>query len=539
MINTVCACGAEFKVPEKAAGSAMPCKSCGQRVRIAAAEALPIGAGAGDFDARLVIISGPQGKGDTIALGGIAEIDIGKSEDRHIFLPGTAVSRAHAKLVRLDFGPSRWKIVDTGSRNGVLINGQRVTEAELNAGDVIQIGEYTLHYAVGALEAGTTATPVVGGIRCPGCGTLYTTNTVVCTTCGIDIKTGKTLITSRAMDEEDFPANARKWIRVASWFSPLGIFPIASEAFATHKPRATWIITGVTILVSFFFLAGAIANHHDVPPELRDYMLWTGKPGAADARVELLTRRMFSKAMEPGNDEEMKVDKRDMQALNIAQRLAAAEHAHLTGEFHWYQLLTYTLLHQGVMHLAGNLVFLLVFGLRVNELIGDAKMWVVYPILAACSGGALVITNWNQPIGATLGASGAIMGLAGMYFVFFPVHRVHLAIWLRLAPYVIFSKIFRMRGFWLLGFWIILQDILPTVIAASRPDRGAADHVAHWAHLGGFISGVAIALVLLLTRQVNAHGSDIISAMLGPKAWNLIGKPASRNVDQTEIATTG
>src|ERR1700722_7527800 len=185
MINTVCACGADLKVPEKAAGSVLVCKSCGQRIRIAAAEALPIGAGSGDFDARLVIISGPQGKGDTIKLGGVADIDIGKDDDRHIVLPGTGVSRAHANLVRLDFGPSRWKIVDTNSRNGVLVNGHRISETELIDGDMGQIGEFSLRSAVGLLEPGTAATPGIGGIRCPGCGTHYSAKTVVCTICGV------------------------------------------------------------------------------------------------------------------------------------------------------------------------------------------------------------------------------------------------------------------------------------------------------------------------------------------------------------------
>ncbi len=535
MINTVCACGADLTAPERAAGSVLICKSCGQRVRIAAAEAIPIGAGAGDFDARLVIVSGPQGKGETIALGGVAEIDIGKENDRHIILPGTGVSRAHAKLVRLDFGPSRWKIVDTNSRNGVSVNGHKISETELNDGDTVQIGEYSLRYAVGMLEAGTAATPGTGGIRCPGCGTHYSAKTVVCTVCGVNIQTGKALITSRAMDDDDeFPANARKWIRIASWFAPLALFPIASEAFATHKPRATWIITGVTIAVSLFFLAGVIANHRQVPPELRDYMLWAGKPGAADARVQELTRRMFSKAVANGDDEDARVDRRDMEALNGAMYLAAEEHAHRVGEFHWYQLLTNTLLHAGILHLAGNLLFLLVFGLRVNELIGDAKMWIVYPLLAIFSGGVYMLAEWNQPLQPALGASGAIMGLAGMYFVFFPLHRVHMAIWLRLFPYVIFCKFFRMRGFWLLGLWLLINDVLPTVLSSLHPDRGPVDHVAHWAHLGGFISGVVIALVLLLTRQVNAHGSDIISVMLGPRAWGLIGKPATRDADQAE-----
>jgi len=54
------------------------------------------------------------------------------------------------------------------------------------------------------------------------------------------------------------------------------------------------------------------------------------------------------------------------------------------------------------------------------------------------------------------------------------------------------------------------------------------DGVAHWAHLGGFIAGALVGLILLLTRQVDAHSGDVISAILGRRAWALVGKPGQR-----------
>jgi membrane associated rhomboid family serine protease len=69
--------------------------------------------------------------------------------------------------------------------------------------------------------------------------------------------------------------------------------------------------------------------------------------------------------------------------------------------------------------------------------------------------------------------------------------------------------------------WIGLNDVLPTVL-------GIHDHTAHWAHLGGFLCGMALALILLLTRQVDANGGDILSVTLGPAAWKIIGTPADR-----------
>ena len=123
------------------------------------------------------------------------------------------------------------------------------------------------------------------------------------------------------------------------------------------------------------------------------------------------------------------------------------------------------------------------------------------------------------------------MGLAGMYFVFFPVHKVRMAAWIRmplLLGWRLYYKIFSMKGFWLLGLWVGFNDVLPTVLSMLRGTTGPADGVAHWAHLGGFASGVLIGLGLLCARQVNARGADILSVVMGPRAWALIGKPTGR-----------
>jgi membrane associated rhomboid family serine protease len=198
--------------------------------------------------------------------------------------------------------------------------------------------------------------------------------------------------------------------------------------------------------------------------------------------------------------------------------------------FHWYQLFTSATLHEPVlimpffMHLGGNMLFLLVFGLRVNELIGNLKMAALYVVLAAISGLTHHFAVLHESVHPSLGASGAVMGLAGMYFIFFPIQRVHMAIWFRggwLTRWQCFYKVFTMRGFWLLVLWIALQDILPMFI-------GSRDGVAHWAHFGGFVGGMLIAIVLLLARQASAMGNDLISVALGKRAWALIGKPASQ-----------
>jgi membrane associated rhomboid family serine protease len=115
------------------------------------------------------------------------------------------------------------------------------------------------------------------------------------------------------------------------------------------------------------------------------------------------------------------------------------------------------------------------------------------------------------------------MGLAGMYLVLFPAYKVHMAIWLRFlfTGFRLFWTIFAIRGFWVVLFYIAF-DVTATIF-------GSEDNVAHWAHLGGFITGVAIALFLLVTRGVNAYGGDLLSIVLGKHAWPLLGRPGQRN----------
>jgi hypothetical protein len=135
-----------ISAPESSLGQPVACQACGTAFHVACAEQLPEGGAAGDFDARLVITKGPQRVGDQILLGGVAEIVIGKQSDKTIVLNGSMVSRAHCKLVRADFGPSRWEIHDNNSTNGLFVNGERISSQELQNGDVVKIGDFELQY---------------------------------------------------------------------------------------------------------------------------------------------------------------------------------------------------------------------------------------------------------------------------------------------------------------------------------------------------------------------------------------------------------
>ena len=117
-----------------------------------------------------------------------------------------------------------------------------------------------------------------------------------------------------------------------------------------------------------------------------------------------------------------------------------------------------------------------------------------------------------------LGASGAIMGMAGMYLILFTVNRLHMSAWFRWWFY------FRIRFWAMPGVWAVLAYIAFDVMYILI---GTETGTAHWAHVGGFLVGVAIALGMLLGRVLDAGGGDLLSVVLGRQAWKLIGRPGT------------
>ncbi len=322
--------------------------------------------------------------------------------------------------------------------------------------------------------------PVVTGPpqTCPSCQQTLPPDAKLCVACGIDLKTGKSIRVSQGLDEDFLYGNADTASAALSWIIPLGIFPIASDAYGKFKPYAIWVLTGVIVLTTVLFW---LAEWNETTLLL---MLWTGS-------------------------------------------LPNPHLGGLVGLFRWYQLITNTFLHAGPMHLAGNMVFLLVFGSRINALIGQWQTVVVYFALAVGASVIYLISRSGEEMAPALGASGAIMGLAGMYFVLMPSSKVHMIAWLRLGLLFGFertTKFFTVPGFAVLLCYIAI-DIVMTVV-------GARDGTAHWAHLGGFLCGIVVALALLLTRQVDARGGDMLSLLLGRHAWKILGTPAERSAKE-------
>lgn len=511
MIQSVCGCGDAFALPETHVGKLHPCRKCGALHRPIAAEPIKDGEGSADFDARLELAAGgEEGQNQQFFLGGVADVTFGKLGTHPLVLNAAAVSRKHGRLVRIDFGPSRWKIVDDGSTNGTFVNGRRVgQEQELKDGDLIKVGGCELRYRVCELYAPGSpkfkeTLPASPGIDCPGCGKRHGTKAKICVACGIDLKTGRAILTRSGVDENDVHIRTENVVSLISWIFWTGLYPVASDAFGTCRPYFIRGIAIVTVVASLLFLVSSWTSPWEELPAGSGMMLWppawalNDQPEAQRAELEAWAA-----------EDQITVEELESILAQFAPSV----------DFKWYQLVTHAFLHADLVHLAGNMLFLLVFGTRVNALIGNIATAVVYPLLAV--GAALAHLYFDgSDGGAMLGASGAIMGLAGMYLLFFPVNTVWMTGWIRwglIGGFHLSYRVWALRGFWVVLFYIAF-DVLYTVL-------GADDGVAHWAHLGGFGLGMIVALLLLVTRLTDARGGDLLSVMFGRHAWALVGRP--------------
>jgi len=145
-------------------------------------------------------------------------------------------------------------------------------------------------------------------------------------------------------------------------------------------------------------------------------------------------------------------------------------------------LVTSMFLHGGWLHLAGNMLFLWIFGDNVEDRLGHFKFLLFYLTCGVFAGLLHVITHPLSDL-PTLGASGAIAGVLGTYFVLFPNSRV-----LTLVPIFFFITTAELPAFILLGMWFIFEFIS----GIAEPISGSGG-VAVWAHIGGFVAGYLFA----------------------------------------------
>lgn len=144
-----------------------------------------------------------------------------------------------------------------------------------------------------------------------------------------------------------------------------------------------------------------------------------------------------------------------------------------------FSILSYMFLHGGFFHFIGNMWSLYIFGDNVEEHFGSLRFTGFYLICGIISGCFHFVLNPISMV-PTIGASGAIAGVMGAYFLLFPRAKI-----LTIIPIIIIPLFLEIPAFIFLGFWFAMQFFNAT-------GAGAGAGIAWWAHIGGFVAGLAL-----------------------------------------------
>jgi membrane associated rhomboid family serine protease len=152
-------------------------------------------------------------------------------------------------------------------------------------------------------------------------------------------------------------------------------------------------------------------------------------------------------------------------------------------------IFTSMFMHAGWSHLLGNMLFLWVFGQATESAFGSRMYTIFYLVCGVAANMAQYLVDPNSTV-LNLGASGAIAGVMGAYLALYPTSTIDLFVW----PLSLFTgRDLRVPAWLMLGLWFAVQVILGV---NGMAEVGAASGVAFWAHIGGFITGLVLALVV-------------------------------------------
>jgi membrane associated rhomboid family serine protease len=157
-------------------------------------------------------------------------------------------------------------------------------------------------------------------------------------------------------------------------------------------------------------------------------------------------------------------------------------------------IFTSMFLHGGVLHIAGNMLYLWIFGNNVEDAMGHVRYLIFYLLSGIAAALTLAYINPASQV-PMIGASGAISGVLAAYVLLFPRARVTV-----IVPLGIILYPFRITAVWVVGFWFVLQLLSAAATQADQPG------VAWWAHVGGFIAG-AIMTPFLKSSDFPLFGS--------------------------------
>jgi len=172
----------------------------------------------------------------------------------------------------------------------------------------------------------------------------------------------------------------------------------------------------------------------------------------------------------------------EMANATVPARIPAYLHGHTGFEIAFLPLLTSMFLHSGLLHIAGNMLFLWIFGDNIEDAFGHLGYLLFYLVCGIGAGLAHILFNLHSTLPA-VGASGAISGVMGAYLILYPKERILTLVFIFLIP---------IPAVFILVYWFALQFLA----GLSSLGMTATGGVAVWAHVGGFVLGMLLAAVL-------------------------------------------
>jgi rhomboid family protein len=250
------------------------------------------------------------------------------------------------------------------------------------------------------------------------------------------------------------------------------MLPFYDDNPVRHRPYLTWAIIAACIVAYFVWQPGPLEDNAEDANFYAEY---------AAIPCELVERRPLTQSeidLTYGFGDVTACDAEGQAPQSVRPFVQEVPDKDI-----WLSALTSMFLHGSVLHIAGNLLFLWVFGNNVEDVFGKVAFALFYVVGGVVATLTHVALNLESTV-PVVGASGAIAAIMGAYLVLFPQAKVRTAIFFFLILIV------NIRAFWVLGFWFALQFF-------TSPEEG----VAWAAHVGGFLFGVVVALVFRMFRQ--------------------------------------
>ena len=270
------------------------------------------------------------------------------------------------------------------------------------------------------------------------------------------------------------------------------VLPIGDSPNLPKTPWITWGLIAVNVLIHLALWPASWTAADPRTPEYREYLevlaLERGVRPPAVSAADLIHFRYGAK---PG----------DLEVGDVFSSM---------------------FLHGGLLHLLGNMLFLWIFGDNVEHRLGGPAFLLAYLATGVAAVLGDSVLRWGSVV-PSIGASGAISGVLGCYFAWFPHNRVRM--WGFFFP--LFMGTFELSARLVLGMYLVLENLLPLLIA------GGGGGISYGAHIGGFVAGWGLAFLLAAPparrpqRPAAWAGPSLADAFRAPLAAGDLGQAAA------------